>query len=206
MHISCPRCEKTINAKDYNLFGVWECPDCEWRFRGVHAGQPAVLNYVYRFIAPYYHGPHLDDISDCPHCGSIVDLDWIWEKAPGRSFGPFRRKGYNGPYVCRSCCRNLPWDYPEQKPHVLEAYQKWAYEHNKKYGFLTNEDKDKSPQENSQEKPRENKKSKEDSQQLEKQMQKRKEKERMSELANRWKEEKEESLKVKPFCKQKSAE
>lgn len=197
MHISCPRCDKTINAKNYNLFQIWECPDCEWRFRGVHAGQPVVLNYVFEFIAPMYHGEHINDLAECMLCNSTIKLRWIWSTSPGRTFGPFRRKGYNGPYVCYACRNPLPWDYPKQKPHVKEAYDKWVDDYNRQNGFIT-EEKEKKPQENPKEK--------EESQQLEKQMQKRKKKERMSELANKWKEEKKESLKTKPFCKQKPAE
>jgi len=199
MHISCPRCDKTINAKNYNLFQVWECPDCEWQFRGIHADQPVFLNYIFEFIAPLYHGDHINDLADCPLCGATIKLRWIWSTSPGRSFGPFRRKGYNGPYVCHACRNPLPWDYPSQKPHVKEAHDKWVDDYNRQNGFIT-EEKEKKPQEN----PKENKK--EELQQLEKQMQKRKEKEKMSELANKWKEEKEESLKTKPFCKQKPAE
>lgn len=131
MHISCPKCDKTINAKDYNLFQIWECPDCEWRFRGVHAGQPVFLNYIFEFISPLYHGKHINDRAECPLCGAVIDLRWIFSETPGRNFGSFKKKGYNGPYVCHACRNPLPWDYPLQKKHVAESHNKWVDEHNK---------------------------------------------------------------------------
>jgi hypothetical protein len=128
MHISCPRCDKTINAKNYNLFQIWECPDCEWKFRGVHASQPIIKNFIFEFISPLYHGPHINDMADCPSCGETILLRWIFNDAPGRSFGPLRKKGYDGPYVCHSCRHLLPWDYPEQKPLIAKSYNKWVVE------------------------------------------------------------------------------
>jgi len=188
VHISCPRCDKTINAKNYNLFRIWECPDCEWKFRGVHAGQPVFLNYIYEFISPLNHGPHISDTADCPHCGTMININWIWNDSPSRNFGPFRRKGYNGPYVCRGCRNELPWDYPEQKPHVLKAYNKWAYEYNKKNG-LDNSEFENLPE------------LKEEKQKTNEQIENKKEKNRLEELAANWKKDKEEILKKKPFCK-----
>lgn len=137
MHISCPKCDKTINVKNYNLFQIWDCPDCEWRFRGVHAGQPVIKNFIFEFISPLYHGPHINDMADCPLCGSTIKLRWIWSDSPGRPFGPLRKKGYNGPYICHSCRNPLPWDYPEQKPHVREAHNRWVEEYNLANGFTT---------------------------------------------------------------------
>lgn len=151
MHISCPRCDKIINAKNYNLFQIWECPDCEWRFRGVHADQPLGLNYLFEFIAPLYHGTHINDLAECLLCGSQINLKWIYSTTPGRNFGPFRRKGYNGPYVCHNCLRPLPWDYPVQKPHVKKAHDKWVDEYNRKNGFSTEETQKEKPHEYTEE-------------------------------------------------------
>lgn len=125
MHIMCPHCDKVINAKDQEMFHIWECPRCEWRFRGVHAGQPHLRNLINQFIAPYYTGPAVWDLGICPHCGSIVDLNWIGThtKKP-RSEGPYPGIGYNGPYVCKRCCNPLPWDYPEQYPYVAEEFNR----------------------------------------------------------------------------------
>ena len=141
MHISCPRCEKVINAKDYNLFQIWECPKCEWRFRGVHADQPVFRNLLYEYILPLYHGPHINDLANCTFCGSLIDLNWIFSNSPHRTKGPFPNKGYNGPYVCHSCARPLPWDYPEQKPHIAEEYNKYV----RKYNEAAPSEKPKSP-------------------------------------------------------------
>lgn len=141
MHISCPRCDKVINAKNYNLFQIWECEDCEWRFRGVHASQPVVRNFIYEFISPLYHGSHINDMADCPLCGATIDLRWIWRDSPGRTFGPLRTKGYNGPFICHACRNPLPWDYPEQKPHVVKAHNKWVDEYNETNGFTKKEKK-----------------------------------------------------------------
>lgn len=124
MHISCPQCNQTINAKDQNLFGIWDCPKCEWRFRGVHADQPCVLNLFWEVVFPFNHGPQINDLAECPHCSSLVDLNWIYSNGKGRTFGPYPNKGYNGPYVCKRCCRKLPWDYPHQKSHVAENHNK----------------------------------------------------------------------------------
>lgn len=125
MHISCPRCDKVINAKDYNLFEIWTCPKCEWRFRGVHADQPHFRNLINSFIAPYYTNSDVADLANCPHCGSLVDLLWIGlHTYEPRRFGHFGHKGYNGPYVCRRCGRDLPWDYPDQFQHVAKEWNK----------------------------------------------------------------------------------
>ena len=140
MHISCPKCNKTINVKNYNLFQIWDCPDCEWRFRGVHAGQPVFLNYLYEFTSPLYHGEHITDLAGCPMCGTTIKLNWIYSTTPGRNFGPFRRKGYNGPYFCFNCRNPLPWDYPLQKPHIAKAHNEWVDEHNQKHGFTENKE------------------------------------------------------------------
>ena len=123
MHISCPRCDTVINAKDYNLFQVWECKKCEWRFRGVHANQPHFRNLLNSWIAPYYTNSTIWDLADCPYCGAQIDLNWIGTdiKAP-RNFGPYPGIGYNGPYVCHKCTRELPWDYPTQYDHIVKQH------------------------------------------------------------------------------------
>lgn len=123
MHISCPRCDTVINAKDCNLFNIWTCKKCSWRFRGVHANQPHLRNFINSWIAPFYTNSNVWDLANCPDCGSLVDLNWIGlhTKTP-RSFGHFRNIGYNGPYVCKRCCKNLPWDYPAQHPWVAKEW------------------------------------------------------------------------------------
>lgn len=122
MHIKCPNCDDVKNVKDQCMFNIQICDECGWRFRGVHAPQPHWRNLLNSWIAPMYTGPDLWDAGMCPHCGSLVDLNWIGidVKHP-RSFGWYPDKGYNGPYVCKRCRGELPWDYPKQDPDVIEA-------------------------------------------------------------------------------------
>lgn len=123
MHISCPRCSTVVNARDYNLFDIWTCKKCDWRFRGVHANQPHIRNLINSYIAPFYTNSTVWDLANCPYCGSLVDLNWIGTHTlEPRSFGSYRHIGYNGPYVCKRCCRDLPWEYPEQFEHVVKEF------------------------------------------------------------------------------------
>ena len=123
MHISCPRCNKVLNVRDENLFNVYECKSCSWRFRGVHANQPHLRNLVNSFIAPLYTNNQVSDLANCPHCSSLVDLNWIGlHTYSPRPFGPLSHIGYNGPYACKSCCRSLPWDYPPQHDFVVKDW------------------------------------------------------------------------------------
>lgn len=149
MHISCPRCDTVINAKDYNLFNVWECKKCQWRFRGVHANQPHFRNLLNSFIAPVYTNSLVADLANCPHCGSLVDLNWIGvhTKSP-RNFGHLRHIGYNGPYVCKRCTRNLPWDYPSQYSWVAEEWNKEVLRSHPKSSVKDAEDDNKDNKEN----------------------------------------------------------
>jgi hypothetical protein len=130
MHLSCPRCDTVVNVYDYNLFEIWTCKKCDWRFRGVHAGFPGIRNFINSIIAPLYTSNGLIHLANCTHCGSIVNLKLIGihTDAP-RNFGQYPGVGYNGPYVCKRCCRNLPWDYPEQFDHVAKAFnEEWDAE------------------------------------------------------------------------------
>lgn len=117
----CPNCDDVKNVKDQCMFNVQICDECGWRFRGVHAPQPHWRNLLNSWIAPLYTGPDLWDAGMCPHCSSLVDLNWIGldVKHP-RDFGWYPDKGYNGPYVCKRCRGALPWDYPKQDPDVIE--------------------------------------------------------------------------------------
>jgi hypothetical protein len=123
MHLCCPRCDTVVNVYDYNLFEIWTCKKCEWRFRGVHARFPGLRNLINSIIAPVYTNTQLIHLANCTHCGSLVDLKCIGVHtyAP-RDFGQYRHIGYNGPYVCKRCCRPLPWDYPDQFEHVARAF------------------------------------------------------------------------------------
>jgi len=123
MHLCCPRCDTAVNVKDYNLFEIWMCEACEWRFRGVHARFPGFRNLVNSFIAPIYTNTQILHKSTCPHCATIIDLRYIGlhTYAP-RPFGQYPSIGYNGPYVCKGCHRDLPWEYPHQLAHVARAF------------------------------------------------------------------------------------
>jgi len=143
MHISCPRCDTVVNAQDFNLFNTWQCKKCDWRFRGVHANQPHLRNLINSFIAPMYTNSSVWDLANCPHCGSLVDLNWIGTHTYSpRPFGYLRHIGYNGPYVCKRCCRDLPWEYPEQLLHVAKA---WNEEINRKNGITPAKEEDSLP-------------------------------------------------------------
>jgi len=124
MHISCPNCSQIQNVKNYNLFSIRFCKRCKWHFRGVHADKPCGLNFLYEFALPMYHGPHINDISDCPYCGTMIELNWIYSTSAPRPFGPYANKGYNGPYVCKGCTEDLPWEYPSQYKVAQDSYFK----------------------------------------------------------------------------------
>ena len=123
MHLCCPRCDTAINVYDYNLFEIWTCKKCEWRFRGVHARLPVLRTLINSFIAPVYTNTNLLHLGNCPYCGSLVDLNYIGiHTYSPRTFGQYRHLGYNGPYVCKRCCKDLPWDYPDQFEHVAKSF------------------------------------------------------------------------------------
>lgn len=114
MHVKCPYCQGVVNTGEWTRFKVFECPHCEFNFRGLHA-TPSRRWLLWDWLNPFSVACFDNwDHTACPSCGWMI-----------RIYRSDEHTGFDNPSTCSSCCRGLPTWEDDNGPRGIYEYLNW---------------------------------------------------------------------------------